>query len=122
MQPWAIFSMPPVVWSRANVSASQFEHVSTRVDQGTEPAGGRRGQTIWCTQREGQDGAIAWDWVEVREGIVTMVDPLAVLSNISIGTQVVAAEEPHRLIVLNEWVHQMPWQSVVSAALMRSDH
>lgn len=121
-QPWAIFAMPQVVWSRANVSASQFEHATTRVDHENAPKSCRRGQTIWWTKLDEQEGAIAWDWVEVREGIVTMVDPMAVLSNIAIGSQVVAVEEQDRLIVLNEWVHQMPWQSVVSAALMRSDH
>ncbi len=121
IQAWSIISMPQVVWSRAEVMASRFEHGGTQIQQAADRALVRRGQTIWWMRIAGQSGAIAWDWVEVREGIVTMVDPMALLSNIAIDSTPTGEQFGDRLVALNEWVHRIPWQTVVSAELKGAD-
>jgi hypothetical protein len=100
--------------------------LSTQVLPGEQPTHARRGQTIWWANIEEGDGAIAWDWVEVRSGLIAMLDPMTVISNIDIDldqfgdTEIEATNgglTDHRMIVLNQWVHEIQWQPVVRAAL-----
>ena len=119
-QPWAVAAWPQVFWGRRNVSGQKFAHLATQVLPPVEQIRGRRGQTIWWANLDSQDGAIAWDWVEVRGGVVSLVDPMAVMSNIEIEESDHHADT-ERIIVLNEWVHQIPWQNVVNEALRMSE-
>jgi len=120
-QPWAIAAWPRVVWTRQTVSVLEFAHLSTQVLPAIGQVAGHRGQTVWWASHEGHDGAIAWDWVEVRGG-VCLVDPMTLVSNITIVDA--ADEEPasvdpdaERIVILNERVHQIAWQEVIGALL-----
>ena len=116
-QPWAVTCWPRVVWPNPIDLAPQLSHLATNIlpDQTESP--GRQGQTIWWASIEGKDGAIAWDWVEVRDGVVALVDPMTLASNIGVES---IDSESERIVALNEWVHQTPWQSVVRAAIRLS--
>lgn len=62
---------------------------------------------------------MAWDWVQLSRGIVTMADPLSVITNISLidadGDILPALES---LRHLNEVVHATPWQDEVERVLL----
>ena len=120
-QPWAIAAWPQVAWTRQVVSSLEFAHLSTQVLPALGQVAGHRGQTVWWASHEGHDGAIAWDWVQVRGG-VCLVDPMTLVSNISLLDQ--SNDEPQatdpdaeRIVALNERVHQLAWQDVVGAVL-----
>lgn len=120
-QPWAIAAWPRVAWTRQTVSSLKFEHLSTQVQPAFGQVAGHRGQTVWWASHEGHDGAIAWDWVEIRGG-VCLVDPMTLVSNISMlepvsGERASVDPDAERIVVLNERVHQIAWQEVVSAVL-----
>lgn len=126
MMPWTIPAWPHVVWSPKTVQPQRFTHLSTQVLPVEQSSLPRRGQTIWWANIEHGDGAIAWDWIEVRNGLITMLDPMTVISNIDIDLDN-DGEPPievtnggltdHRMIMLNAWVHEIEWQPVVRAAL-----
>ncbi|MDC8786552.1 hypothetical protein PRZ01_15285 [Paucibacter sp. hw1] len=76
------------------------------------------GQTLW----QGDDGftraGVAWDWVSMPAGVVAMVDPMALITNVQFLTaegEVLAPFESARQ--LNEIVHTLPWQYEVQRAL-----
>ena len=61
---------------------------------------------------------MAWDWVQIGDGIVAMADPMAVVTNLRLlgpEGEVLTAYEAARH--LNEIVHALPWQSEVERAL-----
>lgn len=114
--PWAVAAMPPVVWSNLDLPAERFVHLVTQVAPDVQNLRSRRGQTMWYARIDNLDGALAWDWVEIRGGVFTLVDPMSVVSNISIQPNCEGADS-ERIVILNEWVHRIPWQRVVSAAV-----
>ena len=85
------------------------------------PAGTRSrvaGQTIWAGRLDGIEAGVAWDWVEIADGIVAMADPLSVVTNLRIvgnEGEVLTALEAARF--LNNIVHALPWQDEVGRAL-----
>lgn len=113
-QPWSVAGWEPVAWPRVANLGRQFSHLATNVLPQQADLAARQGQTIWWLNKSGQDGAIAWDWVEVRNGVVTLVDPMTLISNIDIDP---LDDDGERILILNEWVHQIPWHGVVCAAI-----
>lgn len=85
------------------------------------PGGSRTriaGQTIWAGVIDGAEAGVAWDWVEIADGIVAMADPLSVVTNLRIvgnEGEVLTALEAARFI--NNIVHALPWQDEVGRAL-----
>jgi len=76
------------------------------------------GQTLWGDATAQQSAGVAWDWVEVQEGVVAMADPLGLVTNLKllddrgeVLTQTQVAVQLHQL------VHALPWQSEVRRAL-----
>lgn len=72
--------------------------------------------------REG-DAGVAWDWVQMPRGMVAMVDPMCVVTNLRLlgdAGQVLTAFESAR--VLNEIVYSLPWQLEVQRALGQRLH
>jgi hypothetical protein len=53
---------------------------------------------------------MAWDWVEVARGVVAMVDPMRVMTNmqlVNIDGDVLAASEA--ALHFNQFVRRLPW-------------
>lgn len=76
------------------------------------------GQTIWAGRLDGAEAGVAWDWVQIADGVVAMADPLSVVTNLRIvgnEGEVLTAMEAARY--LNGIVHALPWQSEVGRAL-----
>jgi hypothetical protein len=113
-----VYAWPRVLCEAQHAPRLQFAHRSTQVlvpGEGGRPA---MGQTLW----QGDDGdtvaGVAWDWVSMSAGVVAMVDPLALVTNLQFLNaegEVLAPLESARQ--LNEIVHTLPWQYEVQRAL-----
>lgn len=118
---WAVFAWPPVLWQAPPPARRHFHHLGTRVTFSGEPL--RSGQTLWGDPDGEQAAALAWDWIELAQGVVAMADPMAVLTNVRLvgpggGVMTSIEAAPH----LNELVHALPWQCEVQRALAQMMH
>lgn len=115
---WIVYAWPRVLCKVLHVHQLQFAHLSTQVLVAGDANRPALGQTLW----QGDDGSsragVAWDWVSMSEGVVAMVDPMALITNVQFLTpagEVLAPFESARQ--LNEIVHALPWQHEVQRAL-----
>lgn len=70
-----------------------------------------RGQVLWATDTDGEPVGLAWDWAEVRERLLVLADPMAVLSNVALVDEDGEALDPReQLVYLNDMIHALPWQ------------
>lgn len=63
---------------------------------------------------EDGEAGLAWDWVEIGPGIVTMADPLGVVTNLRLlgdRGDVLTAHEA--AVHISHLVRQIPWQDEV---------
>ncbi len=111
---WKEVSIPLTEW---NDSIAELCHLgtSTHIDEGE--SGLRYGQAVWGT-KAAQDKwvAIAWDWREVRQGVVAMSDPMTVLSNlVFLDADGNPLDSFKRILHLNNAVYSLNWQTLASA-------
>jgi len=115
---WSLRAWPPLLWQANRTSGLRFRHLSTRVTNDSNQPSCVTGQTMWGGSAANGEAGVAWDWVEIADGVVAMADPLAVVTNLRfIGDEgeVLTAFEAARF--LNEIVHGLPWQHEVARAL-----
>jgi hypothetical protein len=119
---WTLRAWPPVYRCAGQPLPDAFEHRSTRIfDDGADTAH-RTGQTMWVWPGDDGDVGVAWDWVQVAHGIVSMRDPMSVLTNMKLlgdSGEVLTAWQAARH--LNEIVFMLPWQHEVRRALDRHE-
>jgi hypothetical protein len=120
LRSWHVLSLPKVECYLPRLSGSDLalQHLGTVVQP--EPLGdGRRlGDTTWGVVVDGRLLALSWDWIEILPGVVAMVDPGHVLTNIWFMDSEDCYEEPSRALVsVNTLIHRTPWQATVCAAL-----
>jgi hypothetical protein len=98
-----------------------WDHFATICDPYDPVQGFRAGATVWVLRERDAKAAIAWEWAELREGVVALSDPNSLLSNIQIVGAPVGLEhvDPigRKRLILNTIVHGLPWQSAVLRAL-----
>ena len=76
------------------------------------------GQTLWGDSTTQQSAGLAWDWVEVYDGVVAMADPFGLVTNLKLlDDRGEALNEMQVAVKLNQLVHTLPWQSEVTRAL-----
>lgn len=119
VMPWSLRAWPPLLWQAAGGPPGEFHHLSTRVTANNGGLHSRvAGQTIWAGTIDGGEAGMAWDWVEVAQGVVAMADPMSVITNLRIvgdAGEVLTAVEA--ALYLNGIVHALPWQNAVERAL-----
>lgn len=119
--PWALGSWPPVFWQANSRRRLRFVHLATRVTTGKCTRQPCCGQTIWVGSSTDCDARLAWDWIEIDRGIVAMVDPMAVLTNMHVvnleGNILPAVEAA---LYINQFVRRLPWQEEVRRLLQLS--
>jgi hypothetical protein len=80
--------------------------------------GACRGHTVWGRFSGDGDAGMAWDWVEVGHGVVAMVDPMRVVTNMQLlsreGNLLPATEAA---LHFNQFVRRLPWQDEVRRLL-----
>lgn len=101
----------------------QFVHLGTRVLKTGDADAPTSGQTLWGGPSEKGAAGVAWDWVEIQEGVVAMADPFGLVTNLKLVSargEVLSGFEA--TLQLNQLVHALPWQSEVQRALARVEH
>ncbi len=94
-----------------------WHHFATSCDPYDPAQGFRVGATVWVWREPDARAAIAWEWAELREGVVALSDPNSLVSNIDFVGAPMGLErvDPvgRKRLVLNTIVHGLPWQSAV---------
>jgi len=115
---WIVYAWAPVLWQASAATELHLVHLGTRVLTFGDDDSPCSGQTLWGGQSEECTAGVAWDWIELRQGVVAMSDPLGMVTNLrllddrgEVLTQTQVAAQLHQL------VHALPWQSEVERAL-----
>jgi hypothetical protein len=106
------------LWQADAAPDLHFVHLGTHVlaDPGGE--GACVGQTLWGESSDQRSAGVAWDWVQIQDGVVAMADPMGLVTNLRLLNARGEALAPFELAVrLNGIVHGLPWQSEVCRAL-----
>jgi hypothetical protein len=93
-------------------------HLATRVTNRSGKQGPCAGHTVWGQFSGEGDAGLAWDWVEVGCGVVAMVDPMRVVTNmqlISVDGNVLTSSDA--ALHFNRFVRKLPWQEEVQRLL-----
>lgn len=118
VSPWSLRAWPPLLWQARRSTGLQFHHLGTRVNFAGERAAGMSGQTMWGGSSAGGEAGVAWDWIQISQGVVAMADPMSVITNLRlVGEEGEVLTALEAVVFLNEIVHQLPWQSEVTRAL-----
>lgn len=94
-------------------------HASTVArEPSSGPVDRRCGETVWIGVVDGKSIGAAWEWVELRPGVVMISDPNTILTNIRFLDEHDAYQEPLcALVSINRLAHVLPWQATVAAVL-----
>lgn len=93
-------------------------HLATRVTHAGDRRSPCSGHTLWGSLSDDCDAGIAWDWVDIGRGVVAMVDPMAVVTNmklVNVDGDVLPAVEA--ALHFNQFVRRLPWQEEVRRLL-----
>jgi hypothetical protein len=99
-----------------------FVHLGTSVLNPGDTAHPSMGQTLWGNPSSKAVAGVAWDWMELQQGVFAIADPLGLVTNLRLlGPKGEALSSLQVALYLNELVRTLPWQSEVSRAL-QSEH
>ena len=116
--PWALYSWPAVFCQANAEKRLRFVHLGTRVTTPGDPVHPPAGQTVWGVCSTDPGAGLAWDWVQISQGVVAMADPMCVVTNLRLvgpSGEVLTANES--ALHFNRLVCQLPWQDEVCRAL-----
>jgi hypothetical protein len=115
---WIVYSWTPVLWQAASAPQLHLVHLGTRVLTFGDDDCPCSGQTLWGDQNERHAAGVAWDWIEVRHGVVAMSDPLGMITNLRLlDAQGDVMTQSQVAVHLHPLVHGLPWQTEVQRAL-----
>jgi hypothetical protein len=120
---WMIKTLPPVEWylPTETVGLPEFTHVDTSIRSGATNSEPASGETIWMASVKGREAALAFEWVELRVGVVMLSDPNSIISNINFLTQDSCYQSPlWSLISLNSLANGWAWQPRVIELVRRA--
>lgn len=117
MQP----ALRPVVLSREEFHELRFVHHWTGLGSDTG-AGPAHGTTVWvAATRTGECGAVGFDWCELQAGVLGIVDPFGITSNVyPVNSSGAAIEAGERLRMLLGAVHMLRWQERVQEQMPKA--
>jgi hypothetical protein len=102
------------LWQATNTKQLEFVHLGTRVLTYGDDEYPSCGQTLWGDPAGEVSVGIAWDWVQIQEGVVAMADPFDLSSNVCLLNEKGAPlSGRERTVRLNELIHSLPWQNEV---------
>jgi hypothetical protein len=115
---WRVVSWPPILWQATSAAKLQLVHFGTRVLSHGDADQQCRGHTVWGMAAPGGPAGMAWDWMQIPEGVITLADPLALITNLwllDVHGQVLTPMQaaPH----LNGIVRALPWQAAVERVI-----
>jgi len=112
--PWALYSWPAVFCQANAKRRRRFVHLGTRITTIGEFGQPPSGQTLWGDCSKQGEAGLAWDWVQIAQGVVAMADPMSVVTNLRlVGShgEVLTAQES--ALYISRLVRQLPWQDEV---------
>lgn len=117
--PWTVRAWPPLLWQVGGQVSLPLQHLCTQITQpGISAASRVVGQTLWAAQCDDGEAAMAWDWVELADGVYAMADPMGVVTNLRLvdgsGEMLTSAQAALHLNVL---LRSLPWQDEVGRAV-----
>jgi hypothetical protein len=124
LQSWQVLSLPRVecYLPRQLSAVVPLRHLGTKVQPEPTADGRRIGDTVWGTIVGGKLAAVSWDWIEILPGVVCLVDPSNVLSNIWFLDVDDCYQEPAQAILtINGLIYDTPWQEAVRSCLVADD-
>ena len=109
---WNVINAPKVRLATPN-DASQsltLQHLSTQMIH-ISKSGCAVGTAVWGATLDRDEVFVAFDWVEMRQGVAVLTDPNSILSNLSFVNDD-GDEEPvlRQVVGLARLVHITPWQ------------
>lgn len=115
---WIVYAWPPVLWQASSAPDLHLVHLGTRVLTFGDEAGPCSGQTLWGDASEDHSAGVAWDWVELQQGVVAMSDPFGMVTNLRLlDARGEALSQVQVAVHLHQLVHALPWQTEVQRAL-----
>ena len=126
LQSWMIKSWPIIDWfpPQPDEGWPSFLHMSTQVHQerrGTAPC---VGSTVWVGAIDGVYAGLAWEWVELRPGVLMLADPNSIITNLQVMAAGRQRQNPlsplDATVSLNTVLHRLPWQERVCAMVASS--
>ena len=117
---WIVYAWAPVLWQASSDAPLHLVHLGTSVLTFGDDSGPCSGQTLWGDESDDHATGVAWDWVELRKGVVAMSDPMGVVTNLRlIDTQGDVLNQTQMAVHLHQLVHALPWQSEVTRVLRK---
>lgn len=117
---WIVYAWSPVLCQASSAPHLHLVHLGTRVLSFGDDNCPCSGQTLWGDNTEEYATGVAWDWVQLREGVVAMSDPLGMVTNLRlIDDQGDALNHTQVAVRLHQLVHALPWQSEVTRVLRK---
>lgn len=111
---WALYSWPPVAWHLPLRRRLRFVHLATCITNSRGEYTPCSGQTIWGYLSSTGDVGLAWDWQEISCGVIAMVDPMRIFSNVNLvnfrGDMLTTLEAA---LHFNQLVRKLKWQEEV---------
>ena len=115
---WIVYAWAPVLWQSAATDRLHLVHLGTRVLNFGDDDAPCSGQTLWANDSATCSAGVAWDWVELRRGVVAMSDPMGVITNLRmVDEQGEVMNQAQLAVRLHQLVHTLPWQSEVKRVL-----
>ena len=117
---WIVYAWAPVLWQASSAPQLHLVHLGTRVLTFGDADGPCSGQTLWGDHSEQRAAGVAWDWVELRQGVVAMSDPMGLVTNLRlIDAQGEVLSHTQIALHLHHLVHALPWQNEVTRVLRK---
>ncbi len=119
IQPWRVVTWSPVVATLDSFcqAVPHMRQLAMTVHPGSED-GLSCGQVLWGTDAANDAIGIAWDWAEVNHGVVAMVDPMTLASNVvlvaSDDSRLVSEEQ---LLEMHWAIHRFDWQTEIATRI-----
>lgn len=115
---WIVCAWAPVLWQASAAPNLHLVHLGTRVLTFGDDDCPCSGQTLWADDGEGATAGVAWDWIELRRGVVAMSDPLGMITNLRLlDPKGEVLSQTQVAVHLHPLVHALPWQREVERAL-----
>ena len=112
--PSALYAWPAVFCQADAKRKARFMHLGTRVTTVGEPGQPVAGQTVWSELLEHGEAGLAWDWIQIADGVVAMANPLCVVTNLRlVGAHGEVLPARECALHLSRIVRELPWQDEV---------
>lgn len=115
---WIVYAWAPVLWQASSGPMLQLAHLGTRVLTAGGADAPCSGQTLWGDDSDDGAAGVAWDWIELRQGVVAMADPFGMVTNLRLlDDRGEVLSQTQSAVCLHQLVHALPWQREVKRAL-----